>query len=138
LEKQILAVEKNPGDVDSPLTETMLIESLSNSADPIAKSNLEIMSTLDDLRREMGSLREMVAMMVRSSGIVSGSSPGNVYNTPDPPPLAYSGSASLSGSGSLSVNRPTKETKQFLAGSRLGTMTTIPGSGSGTNVPPIS
>jgi hypothetical protein len=55
--RQIQDAESDPDSVDSPLTEAILIKSLSQSDDPIARSNAEIMSTLNDIQGDLAKLR---------------------------------------------------------------------------------
>ena len=55
--RQIRSVEANPEDVDTPLTEAILIQSLARSEDPIAQSNAEIIAALQDIRSELSVIR---------------------------------------------------------------------------------
>jgi len=48
--EQIKSVEKNPSDVDNPISITMDLSSLRQSENPVAKSNAEIISMLQDIR----------------------------------------------------------------------------------------
>jgi hypothetical protein len=53
LSRQIKSVEKNPGDVDSPLSDALLLKALRQAEDPIARSNMEILSALEEMRHEI-------------------------------------------------------------------------------------
>ena len=56
--KQIKAVEKNPGEVDTPLSTAIQIQALRNSENPLEKSNAEIIEMLQDMRSMMSDMRE--------------------------------------------------------------------------------
>ncbi len=66
LARQIRAVEENPEDVDTPLTEALLIDSLSQSSDPVARSNAEIMAALQEIRGQVASLGQMSEASIRA------------------------------------------------------------------------
>jgi hypothetical protein len=48
--RQIGVAEKNPGDVDTPISVAIDLQSLRQSENPLEKSNAEIMSMLQDIR----------------------------------------------------------------------------------------
>jgi len=50
LVRQIGVAEKNPGDVDTPISVAIDLQSLRQSENPLEKSNAEIMSMLQDIR----------------------------------------------------------------------------------------
>jgi hypothetical protein len=56
LVKQIQAVEKDPTDVDTPVSIAIDLESLHKSANPLEKSTTEIVSLLQDLRARVDIL----------------------------------------------------------------------------------
>lgn len=56
--KQIKAVEQNPGDVDTPISVAVELQSLRQSDNPLEKSSAEIITMLQDLRSMMVDMRE--------------------------------------------------------------------------------
>ncbi len=56
LVKQIQAVEKNPTDVDTPISVAIDIQSLRQSENPLEKGSAEIISMLQDLRSKVDEL----------------------------------------------------------------------------------
>jgi len=56
--KQIRAVEKNPGEVDTPLSTAIQIQALRTSDNPLEKSNAEIIEMLQDMRNMLAESRE--------------------------------------------------------------------------------
>lgn len=58
LVKQIHSVEKNPSDVDTPISVAIDLQSLRQSENPLEKSSAEIISMLQDLRSMVGELSE--------------------------------------------------------------------------------
>ena len=56
--KQIRAVERNPGDVDTPISVAIELKSLKQSDNPLEKSNAEIISMLQKLMIAVTDLRE--------------------------------------------------------------------------------
>ena len=56
--RQIKAVEKNPGEVDTPISVALELQSLRQSDNPLEKSNAEIISMLQELRVGISDLRE--------------------------------------------------------------------------------
>lgn len=61
--EQIKAAERNPGDVDSPLTEAILSTQLDQSQDPVAKNNVQIIDSLLSIRRELGIMKDQISNM---------------------------------------------------------------------------
>lgn len=59
LVKQIRAVEKNPSDVDTPISVAIDLQSLRQSENPLEKSSAEIISMLQDLRSKIGELSDI-------------------------------------------------------------------------------
>jgi hypothetical protein len=58
--KQIRAVEKNPADVDTPISVAVELQFLRQSENPVEKSNAEIIAMLHDLRRGILDINEYV------------------------------------------------------------------------------
>jgi hypothetical protein len=56
--KQIHAVEKNPKEVDTPITVALELQSLRQSDNPLEKSNAEIISMLQEMRVALSDIRE--------------------------------------------------------------------------------
>jgi hypothetical protein len=56
--KQIRAVEKNPADVDTPISVAVELQSLRKSDNPLEKSYAEIITMLTDIRAGMSDMRE--------------------------------------------------------------------------------
>ena len=56
--EQIRAVEKNPTDVDNPISVAIDVQLLRLSDNPLEKSNAEIITMLQDLRSAIAELRE--------------------------------------------------------------------------------
>jgi hypothetical protein len=56
--KQIRAVERNPGEVDTPLSTAIQIQALRTSDNPLEKSSAEIIEMLQDMRSMMSDLGE--------------------------------------------------------------------------------
>ncbi|MGR3309481.1 MAG: hypothetical protein ACUZ77_01795 [Candidatus Brocadiales bacterium] len=60
LVKQIHSVEKDPTDVDTPISVAIDLQSLRQSENPLEKSSAEIISMLQDLRSAVGELNNML------------------------------------------------------------------------------
>lgn len=56
--KQIRSVEKNPAEVDTPISVAIELQSLRQSDNPLEKSNAEIITMLQELRTAVVELRE--------------------------------------------------------------------------------
>jgi hypothetical protein len=56
--RQIKSVEKNPNDVDTPISVAIDLQSLRQSENPLEKSNAEILTMLTDIRSTLGDMRE--------------------------------------------------------------------------------
>lgn len=56
--KQIKAVERNPMEVDTPISVAVELQSLKQSDNPLEKSNAEIISMLQELRTGVAALQE--------------------------------------------------------------------------------
>lgn len=56
---QIKAVEKNPSDVDTPISVAVELQSLRRSDNPLEKSNAEIITMLNDIRNDLTDLRDI-------------------------------------------------------------------------------
>jgi hypothetical protein len=56
--RQIVAVEKNPGDVDTPISVAVELQALRESDNPLEKSNAEIIAMLQEMRAMVGEVRE--------------------------------------------------------------------------------
>lgn len=56
--KQIKAVEKNPTDVDTPISVAIELQLLRQSENPLEKSNAEIITMLSDIRSHIIDIRE--------------------------------------------------------------------------------
>lgn len=56
--RQIQAAEKNPKDVDTPITVALELQSLRQSDNPLEKSNAEIISMLQEMRVSIADIRE--------------------------------------------------------------------------------
>lgn len=56
---QIRSVEKDPSDVDTPISVAVDLQSLCKSENPLEKSNAEIMALLQDLRSKIAESSEM-------------------------------------------------------------------------------
>lgn len=56
--KQIKAVEKNPSEVDTPISVAVELQSLRQSDNPLEKSNAEIMSMLQELRVGLAEIKD--------------------------------------------------------------------------------
>ncbi len=56
--RQIHSVEKNPGDVDTPISVAVELQSLRQSDNPLEKSNAEIISMLQEIRVNLADIRE--------------------------------------------------------------------------------
>ena len=56
--KQIRSVERNPSEVDTPISVAIELQSLRQSDNPLEKSNAEIITMLQDLRSAVVELRE--------------------------------------------------------------------------------
>jgi len=56
--KQIKSVERNPAEVDTPISVAIELQSLRQSDNPLEKSNAEIITMLQDLRTTIVELRE--------------------------------------------------------------------------------
>jgi hypothetical protein len=56
--KQIRSVERNPAEVDTPISVAIELQSLRQSDNPLEKSNAEIITMLQDLRSTVVELRE--------------------------------------------------------------------------------
>jgi hypothetical protein len=56
--KQVRAVERNPADVDTPISVAIELQSLRQSDNPLEKSNAEIITMLQELRAGVADLRE--------------------------------------------------------------------------------
>jgi len=69
LEKQIEAVEKDPGLMDSPLSSAIDLQKLASSENPIERSNAEILGMFQQLKSDISYLKQIIA----SSQIISGS-----------------------------------------------------------------
>lgn len=54
--KQIKAVERNPGDVDTPLLTAVRLQALQSSDNPLEKSSAEIIAMLQDLRGRLDNM----------------------------------------------------------------------------------
>jgi hypothetical protein len=65
--RQIRAVEKNPNDVDTPISVAIDLQLLRQSDNPVEKSNAEIITMLQDLRKGVLEIRD--ALDARVSGI---------------------------------------------------------------------
>lgn len=59
LVKQILSVEEDPTDVDTPISTAVDLQSLRQSENPLAKSSADIISMLQDIRSKIGELSEV-------------------------------------------------------------------------------
>lgn len=57
--KQIKAVERNPSEVDTPISVAVELQSLKQSDNPLEKSNAEIISMLQELRAGLADLKEI-------------------------------------------------------------------------------
>jgi hypothetical protein len=68
--RQIRAVEKNPGDVDTPISVAMELQSLRQSENPLEKSNAEILTMLADIRGTLSDMREEPRRMRMHPGMV--------------------------------------------------------------------
>lgn len=55
--RQIKAAKADPGNVDTPLTEALQLTALSQSADPVAKTLVEMMTTMQHIQAEVTDLR---------------------------------------------------------------------------------
>jgi flagellar biosynthesis chaperone FliJ len=62
LVKQIQAVEKNPADVDTPLSVAIDLQPLRKSDNPLEKSSVEIIAMLQDLRSKTVERNEIASM----------------------------------------------------------------------------
>lgn len=58
--RQIRAVEKNPSDVDTPISVAVELQSLRRSDNPLEKSYAEIITMLTEIRTGMGDMRDGV------------------------------------------------------------------------------
>jgi len=58
--KQVRHVEKNPGDVDTPISVAVELQSLRKSDNPLEKSYAEILALLGDIRSGMTDMRDGV------------------------------------------------------------------------------
>jgi len=56
--RQIHAVERNPDEVDTPISVAVELQSLRRSDNPLEKSNAEIITMLQELKSELTELRE--------------------------------------------------------------------------------
>ncbi len=87
--KQIRAVERDPGDVDTPLSVAIDIQHLRQSENPLAKSNAEIISLLQDIRVRLETLSSRPSVAGRqifsTPGIVLSSEPQFVLSTEEDP-----------------------------------------------------
>lgn len=54
--RQIHSVEKDPADVDTPISVAVDLQSLRQSENPLEKSSAEIISMLQDLRSKIGEV----------------------------------------------------------------------------------
>lgn len=68
--KQIKSVEKNPEEVDNPISVAMELQSLKRSDNPLEKSYAEIITMLAEIRAGMGDLREGVRRGPMHPGIL--------------------------------------------------------------------
>jgi len=68
--RQIKAVEKNPTDVDTPISVAIELQLLRQSENPLEKSNAEILTTLSDIRSTLIDLREEPRRMRMHPGMV--------------------------------------------------------------------
>jgi hypothetical protein len=57
--KQIRSAEKNPKDVDTPITVALELQQLRQSDNPLEKSNAEIITMLQEMRAMMVDMREL-------------------------------------------------------------------------------
>lgn len=57
--RQIHAVEKNPTDVDTPISVAIELQSLRQSENPLEKSNAEILTMLADIRGSLAEIRDV-------------------------------------------------------------------------------
>jgi hypothetical protein len=57
LERQIIAVEKNPDLADNPITTAVEMKALAQSDDPVSKSNAEILTAVNEIRNEIADVR---------------------------------------------------------------------------------
>jgi hypothetical protein len=58
--RQIKSVEKNPADVDTPISVAIELQLLRQSENPLEKSNAEILTMLSDIRSTLGDLRPIM------------------------------------------------------------------------------
>jgi hypothetical protein len=70
LVKQIKAVEKDPTKVDSPITQAAIMQGLSVSSDPVAKSNEEILSLLRMIVLRTEQLNDIKALTLFQATIL--------------------------------------------------------------------
>lgn len=56
--RQIKSVEKNPADVDTPISVALELQSLRQSENPLEKSNAEILTMLTEIRTTIAEIRE--------------------------------------------------------------------------------
>ena len=56
--RQIRAVEKNPAEVDTPISVAVELQSLRRSDNPLEKSNAEIITMLQDIKNTLVEVRE--------------------------------------------------------------------------------
>ncbi|QQR86976.1 MAG: hypothetical protein IPJ76_01745 [Flavobacteriales bacterium] len=68
--KQIKSVEKNPEEVDNPISVAMELQSLKRSDNPLEKSYAEIITMLAEIRAGMGDLRDGVRRGPMHPGII--------------------------------------------------------------------
>lgn len=57
--RQIKSVEKNPSDVDTPISVAVELQSLRKSDNPLEKSYFEILAMLTDIRAAMSEMRDL-------------------------------------------------------------------------------
>jgi len=68
--KQIKAVEKNPEEVDNPISVAVELQSLRRSDNPLEKGYSEIITMLSDIRTGMGDLRDGVRRGPMHPGLI--------------------------------------------------------------------
>jgi hypothetical protein len=56
--RQVKAVERNPTDVDTPISVAIELQLLRQSENPLEKSNAEILTTLSEIRSTLSEMRE--------------------------------------------------------------------------------
>ena len=65
--RQIKAVEKNPADVDTPISQAIELQFMRQSGNPLEKSNAEILTMLSDIRSTLGDLRPIMLSDIQKS-----------------------------------------------------------------------